>query len=113
MSIRHEIRFEERRAMAKKLLERFPDQIPVIITPSGKNTPPLNKYKYLIPRDYTVSRLLFEIRKHLTLKSEQSLFVFVENSLLPPGEGMTQVYSRLKDPDGFLYVTYALENTFG
>lgn len=113
MSLPKEIPFEERSVMAKRLLEKFPDQIPVIMKPGSKTTPSLSKYKYLIPKNYTTARLMLEIRKHLTLKSEQSLFIFVGNSLLPSGEGMSQIYSRLKDPDGFLYVTYALENTFG
>ena len=53
------------------------------------------------------------IRKLLNLKSEKSLFLFVEGNALPCSYTIEKVYDIYKDNDYFLYVTYTFENTFG
>lgn len=42
-----------------------------------------------------------------------AIFVFVNNTLPPASSLMSQIYNDHKDEDGFLYVTYSGESTFG
>lgn len=73
------------------------------------------------------------MRKRIKLAPEQAIFVFINNYLPPTGEFdaarsqtaallthdfvaaslMSAIYETHKSPDGFLYVTYSGENTFG
>jgi len=57
---------------------------------------------------------VFEIRKHMpNLNEEKAIFLFI-NEVLPPSSAlMSQIYEKHKDEDGFLYITYSGENTFG
>ena len=47
------------------------------------------------------------------MPSEKAIFIFVNKQLLAMSTGMAQVYKDHADSDGFLYVTYSGENTFG
>jgi GABA(A) receptor-associated protein len=53
------------------------------------------------------------IRKRIRVAPEKALFVFVRRALPPNAALMAEVYAEHKDVDGFLYMTYAGENTFG
>ena len=53
------------------------------------------------------------IRKRIKLKPEEALFVIVNNNLVSSSEQINSVYEKHKDEDGFLYVIYTSENTFG
>jgi GABA(A) receptor-associated protein len=48
------------------------------------------------------------------LRPEQAIFLFVSKGTLPPTVSSLQaVYDSHQDEDGFLYITYSGENTFG
>jgi len=40
-------------------------------------------------------------------------FIFVNNTLPASAAVMSQIYKEHKDEDGFLYMTYSGESTFG
>ncbi len=44
---------------------------------------------------------------------EKAIFIFVNNVLPPSSSLLSQVYQEHMDEDGFLYVLYSSENTFG
>jgi len=106
--------FEKRKEVAAKIREKYTDRIPVIVERApNSSAPEIDKKKFLVPNDLTVSKLAFEIRRHLKLSAEHGIFLFV-NDTLPANAALLQtIYDKCKDPDGFLYVTYASENTFG
>merc|ERR1711998_23308 len=56
----------------------------------------------------------YVVRKRLRLPAEQAMFLFFDGRL-PSANSvpLTQLYNDHKDQDGFLYVTYSGENTFG
>jgi len=60
-----------------------------------------------------VAQFIFVIRKRIELETEQALFLQVNNKLPPVAQLMSQLYQTDKDEDGFLYVTYSGESTFG
>ena len=53
MSFKSNHRFEYRQEQANKVLEKYPERIPVICEklPSCKNVPDVDRYKYLVPGD--------------------------------------------------------------
>lgn len=109
--------FDQRRDIADKIRVKFPDRVPVIIErarSANSNVPDISKKKFLVPADTTVGKFLFEVRKQMHLTPEQAIFLFVGNGVLPPTAAlMSQIDDRFRDDDGFLYVTYSGENTFG
>jgi GABA(A) receptor-associated protein len=81
--------------------------------PHPTTTTPTPKNRYLVPADLTVGQFVYVIRKRIRLSPEKAIFVFVRNVLPPTAALMSSVYEDHKDEDGFLYVTYSGENTFG
>lgn len=75
--------------------------------------PDIDKKKYLVPGDLTVGQFVYVIRKRIDLTAEKAIFVFVNNVLPPTAALMSSIYKEHKDEDGFLYITYTGENTFG
>ncbi|KAF3677024.1 Autophagy-related protein 8C [Capsicum annuum] len=70
-------------------------------------------FRYLVPADLTVGQFVYVIRKRIKLSAEKAIFIFIDNVLPPTGAIMSAIYDEKKDEDGFLYVTYSGENTFG
>jgi GABA(A) receptor-associated protein len=66
-----------------------------------------------VPLDCSVGKFSYEIRKHIQLSPEKTIFLFVNNTIPPTSAMMSQIYDQYKDEDGFLYVTYSGENFFG
>jgi GABA(A) receptor-associated protein len=92
-----------------------PTPTQVIVEKAAKSdVPDIDKKKYLVPSDITVGKFVYEIRKHMKLSPEKAIFLFVGNGVLPPTAAlMSQIYDRFKDEDGFLYIVYSGENSFG
>ncbi|RIA04508.1 hypothetical protein BRARA_K01254 [Brassica rapa] len=85
---------ERRLIEASRTRDKYPDRVPF-------DVPNIDKKKYLIPDDLTVGQFVYVVRKRIKLSAEKAIFVFVKNTLPPT------------DEDGFLYMTYSGENTFG
>lgn len=107
--------FEQRSAEVERIRSKYPDRIPVICERHISNTtsPDIDKTKYLVPMDLTVGQFLFIIRRRLNITSEQALYLFVNGSIPPTTENMNYIYETCKDKDGYLYMEYATEATFG
>ena len=105
---------EERKIESKKIREKYPDRIPVIVEKNeNSDIKEIDKNKYLVPSDLSFSQFVYIIRKRIQLHKSQSLFLFVNNTLVPSNKSVTEIYDSEKDEDGFLYVIYNNENTFG
>jgi len=102
--------FEQRLAESTRLREKFVTRIPLVIV-QGK--PPVDKNKYLVPGDLTLGEFVYILRKRIKLGSEKSLFCFIDGVLPPISKTIRELYAEHADPDGFLYLRYSLENTFG
>ncbi|KAG0337033.1 ubiquitin-like protein atg8 [Podila humilis] len=106
--------FEKRQAEAARIRQKYPDRIPVICEKVEKSDiQTIDKKKYLVPMDLTVGQFVYVIRKRIHLTSEKAIFIFVNEALPPTAALMSSVYDEHKDQDGFLYITYSGENTFG
>ncbi|THU53923.1 hypothetical protein C4D60_Mb10t19510 [Musa balbisiana] len=105
---------ERRQAEAARIREKYPDRIPVIVEKAeGTDIPDIDKKKYLVPADLTVGQFVYVVRKRIKLSAEKAIFIFVKNTLPPTAAMMSAIYEEYKDEDGFLYMTYSSENTFG
>jgi len=115
-SFKSEFSFAKRSLEAKRIMSKYNDRIPIICEKAkaaGKDCPLIDKKKYLVPIDLTVAQFIYVIRKRLKLDAEKAMFVFINGQVPTNSQLMCDLYDKNKDKDGFLYVTYALENTFG
>ena len=105
----------ERVKKSQLILEKYPDRVPLIIQPSknDRDNYPIDKSKYITPRDLTLLQLQQIIRRRIRFPAEKALFMFINNKIYPITSIIGQVYDSNKDSDGFLYITYCQENTFG
>jgi GABA(A) receptor-associated protein len=115
MSFKQNHHFSSRYDESHRVLERYPNRIPVICESDPKNSSVihLKKMKYLVPDSLTIGQFIYVLRKQMTLKAEEGVFIMINNSLPPASALMSQVYKDHKDSDGFLYCFLCKENTFG
>ncbi|MFS7934017.1 putative autophagy protein Atg8 ubiquitin [Helianthus anomalus] len=105
---------EKRRAESTRIRDKYPDRVPVIVERAERSDlADIDKNKYLVPADLTVGQFVYVVRKRIKLSAEKAIFVFVKNVLPPTAALMSAIYEENKDEDGFLYMTYSGENTFG
>jgi GABA(A) receptor-associated protein len=107
--------FESRLEESRRIREKFPGRVPVIVERGQRSlsVPQIDKQKFLVPGDLSVSQFIFVIRKRLNLPSEQALFLFIGHTLPTTGMLIRELHSSYGDPDGFLYASYCGENVFG
>jgi len=105
-----EHRFQE----SSKIRTKYPERIPVIVEREPKSQiQAIDKRKFLVPSDISVAQFMWIIRKRIQLPSEKAIFLFVGKILPQSSASMGQIYQDHKDVDGFLYIAYSGENTFG
>ena len=97
--------FDKRKQEANRILEKFPDKIPVIVE-QGKSDKlaKIDKSKFLVPQDITVGQLSPERE----LNRNTALF-FCKNNTLPQLNRFVNFYVKIKVT---LFMTY-WENVFG
>lgn len=107
--------FAERQIEALRIHEKFPSRIPVIVerSPQSKQIPNIDKTKFLVPGDLTVGQFIYIIRRRIALSSDTALFLFVNSTLPTTNTLLKELYTSLKEADGFLYCLYSGENVFG
>ncbi|KAK7278133.1 hypothetical protein RJT34_23158 [Clitoria ternatea] len=111
---KNEYTFEQRLEESRDIIAKYPDRVPVIVEKYSKcDLPELEKKKYLVPRDLSVGHFIHILSSRLSLAPGKALFVFVKNTLPQTARMMDSVYRSFKDEDGFLYMYYSSEKTFG
>uniref|UniRef100_A0A2K1YUG2 Autophagy-related protein n=1 Tax=Populus trichocarpa TaxID=3694 RepID=A0A2K1YUG2_POPTR len=71
------------------------------------------EFLFLVPRDMTIGQFIHILSSRLELTPGKALFVFVKNTLPQTASQMDSIYESYKDDDGFLYMCYSSEKTFG
>ncbi len=110
--------FEKRKMESERIRLKHPNSIPIICEPvqhmfRSSNVPVLDKHKYLVPFEITMHHFILIIRQKIKLPPQEAIFLFVNGKMFSNGSTMLDIYEKEKDKDGFLYVQYAKENTFG
>lgn len=106
-----------RKAESRRIVEKYPDRIPVICereTKTNDKIPQISKNKYLVPHDLTVGQFMAVIRNRLVLDPGVALYFITEDGSIPSqSKTFVDLYEEYKNIDGFLYIKYSGENTFG
>ncbi|KAI1287671.1 Microtubule-associated proteins 1A/1B light chain 3C [Halotydeus destructor] len=114
--------FKQRKNLATRREEvagiraKFPTKIPVIVERYHKETSlsVLDKTKFLVPQELTMSQFVTIIRNRMQISSTQAFYLIVNNkSMASMSKTLAEVYRENRDEDGFLYITYASQEMFG
>lgn len=105
---------EKRKSESSRIKSKYPNRIPIICEKNiNCDVPNIDKNKYLVPVDLTVGQFLYVIRKRIKLNPEKALFLFINNTIPATSQLLSQIYKDYQNEDGFLYIIYSSENTFG
>ena len=106
---------EKRKAEALRILDKYPDRIPVVITrsKSEKLIPDIDKNKFLVPKDISVGQLIYVIRKRIKIEADKSIFLFFNDTLPQTSMLLSELYERYKDEDSFIYGEFSGQSVFG
>ena len=114
MSFKERYELHYRKEESNKIMNKYPSRIPIIVEKAkGCMLDDIDKKKYLAPKDLKVNQLLYVIRRRIKLGPEQSIFLLIGGELCSSNTSLVEVYEKHADKDGFLYIKYASENTFG
>lgn len=109
--------FETRKNQSAALRQKYPDRIPVICEKNfkEKKLPTIDKTKYLVPTDITMTQFIFVIRKRMKLDPSESLILYIGDNyeIVNQSELIINIYEKFKNIDGFLYISYGTIATFG
>lgn len=108
--------FNERKLESSRIRAKYPDRVPIICEKSSRNNvllPDLDKSKYLVPQDLTIGQFMYVIRKRLKLDPSEALYLFASGHIVTGCSTCGMAYDDYKDADGFLYLKYSKESTFG
>jgi len=107
---RKEHSFEKRSDECNKILTKYPDRIPIIVSPNKDIE--IDRHKYLVPGDISFQQFSHIIRKRINLKSTEALFYYIGEEKVMPRftDTMNQLYSKYKSKDGYLVLVICKEN---
>jgi GABA(A) receptor-associated protein len=102
-----------------KMTVTYPDRVPVIVemSPSSANyhsyIAASHKIKYLVPYDLTMGQFIKILRDKIKIEPSTALFFFINNKIFPITTPVGNIYKEQVDEDGFLYLEFCEESTFG
>ena len=96
-----------------RISAKYPEMVPIIMYPVDKLSPPIEKRKFLAKREMTVGDLLIYIKSKIKLNPSEALFIFIDDKLVNGSQLLIELHKKYPAKDGFLYVKYGVENTFG
>ena len=114
-SFKNSTDFLSRKAEAEKIFKYWPDKLPIVLEKDPKSKmPELDRPKFLCPSEFSVLQFLMYLRKKINLPKKTGLFVVAEKGEMLSGDRMmADIYQRLHDEDGFLYLKYGDHAAFG
>jgi len=113
MKFKERFDFSTRINQSNDIMNKYPTRIPIIFESNDKSIPKLKRKKYLVERDFTLGSLMYIIRKHLELSPDIAIYLLIGTKLYPASELLGIIYDDNADNDGFLYINYSGESTFG
>lgn len=100
--------------LSSRLRNEHKERVPVVFVRKGKYTPELSQYDFLVKKTNKMSQVIdMTIRKHSKLNSKQAVFLFTKRFMIPLNETLESIDNQYRSLDGFLYIEYTIENTFG
>tara|TARA_B110001469_G_scaffold126806_1_gene145496 strand:- start:4063 stop:4404 length:342 start_codon:yes stop_codon:yes gene_type:complete len=106
--------FETRLNEYNTIKNKYPDRFPIIVEKDKlTKMESIDKNKYLVDKNMVFCQFINIIRKRLKIKPQDAIFITINGQLAPSNELMCNIYKNMKSDDGFLYLKYSMENTFG
>jgi len=106
--------FQERKRESRFIMQKNENCIPIIFEKGNKHqTIQFKKSKFIVSLYITVGQLIYIIRNYYAIDPFLSLFLFVNGNIPSNSCLIVDLYNREKNEDGFLYIKYFTENTFG
>ena len=97
-----------------RIKNKYPNRIPIIVEKKkDSELPDIDKSKFLVQKDMIINQFIYIIRKKINLKPNEAIFVTINNQMCISNQSLSEIYDKHKNDDGFLYITYSSENTFG
>ena len=114
MNFKNKYSLKYRVEESSRILLKYPDRVPIICEKSKMDSNiELNKKKYLINKHVTIGEFLFYVRKTLLINEYTALFLLIGDVMPPNNSPVGVLYDAYSNMDGYLYITYSFENTFG
>ena len=105
---------EERICESTKVKLSHPTHICAIIEKSKNSTiKEIDKKKFLIPKTIKFIDVIYIIRKKINLSQSDAIYMFINDTIPSSNENIETIYNKYKNQDGFLYIKYDTESTFG
>ena len=107
--------FEVRKSECEKILNRYPDKIPIVCEKAPRSKiKSIEKTKYLVEPNLILPQFKATIRKKLDLDDKEAIFFLINGKTsLSGNDTLGTIYSKYKSKDGFLYIAYASEEIWG
>ena len=117
--------FEERLNKSKIIILKYPHLIPLILEKFTKikdentnedhinNENKLFRNKFLVKKNEKFEVIIFSLRKSLNIDKSKALFFYCNNKIINKNDIIQDLYHKYKNEDGFLYINFEYENTFG
>ena len=104
----------ERINESRSIMLNNPNCIPIIFEKVNYNQQiQLTKSKFIVSVNITIGQLIYLIHKFIKCDRYISIFIFINGNIPPNSALIYDVYEQYKNKDGFLYIKYTTENTFG
>ena len=115
MNYKNNYPFNQRKLNCNNILKKYPNRIPIICEKFqySLNAPNIDKHKYLVAYDLTLGQFMAVIRKRMKMTPDAGLYIFINGIISSNSYLLSSLYSDFKDDDGFLYIIYDVESTFG
>ena len=98
----------------ERIKNKYPNRIPIIVKKKkDSELPDIDKSKFLVQKDMIINQFIYIIRKKINLKPNEAIFVTINNQICMSNQSISEIYEKHKNDDGFLYIIYSSENTFG
>ena len=109
--------FEERKTHSSDIRVKYPERLPIVMQRSmnDKILGDMDKIKYLVPGEITITEFMAILRKRLNVNQTTSIYLYnPDNKIILSGTNSIEyLYNKYKNDDGFLYIEYCGENVFG
>lgn len=96
-----------------KMLKQYPQKIPIILVNHNPKELHLEKNKFLVNKEYSLSSFMYILRKNAKIKENKGIIVIVNNILPPHTIMLWDLYEKYKNHDNILYLNLRVEGVFG
>lgn len=115
-SFKDRMSLEARSKEAMDTRKRYPNKVPLVVERYKKEKfiGEIDKVKWLVPCEMTSLQLSIVLKQRLHLPPGKEFFLLINGKQIPSlNVPMVTLHQKFADDDGFLYFTYASQETFG